>query len=151
MAQGTQYWHFFLSQGVCMGLGNGFLFCPALAVLSTYFKKRRSFAIGLAACGGATGGLVFPSVVRQLLPQVGFAWTMRTLGFIQLASMLVVNFGMHPRVPPRRSGRIVEWSAFREMDYVFYAAGSFCVSFFLPLPLPPSPCISLLLSSRQSN
>lgn len=124
-AQATQYWQIFLSQGVCMGLGNGCLFCPSLATLSTYFSKKRSFAIGIAAVGSASGGLVFPSIVRQLLPKVGFPWTMRVLGFVQLATLLAVNAGLRQRLPPRRSGRIIEWQAFKEPQYAFYAAGSF--------------------------
>ncbi|EFX03873.1 major facilitator superfamily transporter monocarboxylate [Grosmannia clavigera kw1407] len=125
-AQGTQYWHFFLSQGVATGLGNGCIFCPCLAVLSTYFSSKRGLAIGLAACGSATGGLVYPSIVRQLLPRLGFPWTMRVIGFIQFATMVAASLGIVPRLPPRRDDKIVEWAAFRELQYTFYAAGTFC-------------------------
>ena len=135
-AQGTQYWQIFLSQGVVMGLGNGCIFCPALATMSTYFSKRRSLAIGIAATGSATGGLVFPSIVRQLLPSIGFPWTMRVIGFVQLATLLVACIGLRTRLPPRSSGKLIEWSAFREREYAFYAAGSFFVC---------SPCLSPLL------
>jgi MFS family permease len=130
-ANATQYWQVFLSQGVCMGLGNGCLFCPTMAVLSTYFAKRRMFAMGVAACGAATGGLVFPSMARKLLPTVGFAWTMRAIGFIQLASLVVANGFLRTRIPPRRTGALVGWVAFRELEYTFYALGSFLVSFTL--------------------
>ncbi|KAH8903755.1 MFS general substrate transporter [Coniochaeta sp. PMI_546] len=124
-AQATQYWQLFLSQGICMGLGNGCLFCPTMAVLSTYFAKKRMFAIGVAACGAATGGLVFPSMARELLPSVGFAWTMRAIGFIQLASLVVANSVLRPRIPPRRTGALVDWIAFKELEYTFYAVGTF--------------------------
>lgn len=128
-AQGTQYWQLFLSQGVVTGLGNGCIFCPCLAVLSTYFSSRRGLAIGIAACGSATGGLVYPSIVRQLLPRLGFAWTMRIIGFIQLATMVAASLGIVPRLQPRRGSKIVEWAAFRELQYTFYAAGTFFVGF----------------------
>ncbi|CAK7562609.1 MAG: hypothetical protein SEPTF4163_000457 [Sporothrix epigloea] len=124
-AQATQYWQIFLSQGVCMGLGNGCIFCPCLATLSTYFSKKRSLAIGIAAMGSATGGLIFPSIVRQLLPRVGFAWTMRVIGLVQLVTLVVAMIGLRTRLPPRRAGQLVEWSAFCEPEYAFYAAGSF--------------------------
>jgi len=71
----TQYRQLVLAQGICQGLGDGLLFCPTIALLSTYFVKNRAFAISLAACGGATSGMVFPAVVQQLLPKIGFAWT----------------------------------------------------------------------------
>lgn len=69
----TAYWQVLLAQGVCAGLGNGLLFTPSMAVVSTYFGgRRRAVALAAAACGSTVGGLVFPSMVRTLLPRVGF-------------------------------------------------------------------------------
>ncbi|TDZ75089.1 Aspyridones efflux protein apdF [Colletotrichum trifolii] len=121
----TQYWQIFLSHGVCVGLGNGLAFCPSLAVLSTYFDRRRALAIGIAAVGSASGGLVFPSAVRQLLPRVGFPWAMRTLGFVQLVTLTMGFLFLRPRVPPRAKARLVDLSAFGELEYSLYAAGGF--------------------------
>ncbi|KAF6827396.1 major facilitator superfamily transporter [Colletotrichum musicola] len=121
----TQYWQIFLAHGVCVGLGNGLTFCPTLAVLSTYFDKRRALAIGIAAVGSASGGLVFPSTVRQMLPQAGFPWAMRTLGFIQLATLTIGFIFLKPRIPPRKKSQMVDLSAFKELEYSFYAAGGF--------------------------
>jgi len=122
------YWQLFLAQGLCCGLGNGFIFCPAVSLLSTYFSKRRGLAIGLAATGSATGGMVFPAMVRQLLPRVGFPWTMRSLAFIDLACLMVCNLLMKTRVPPRRTGAMVDWKSFKETTYTLFAAGMFFVS-----------------------
>ncbi|TVY33068.1 Aspyridones efflux protein [Lachnellula subtilissima] len=121
----TKYWQLFLAQGVCCGLGNGSLFCPSLTILSTYFSKKRSLAIGIAAAGSATGGMIFPAMVQQLLPRVGFAWTMRALGFVQLGCLIVCNIGIRPRVPPRRTGELVDWVSFKEVPYVLFAIGMF--------------------------
>ena len=55
----TQYWQLLLSQGICCGLGNGFLVTPAVSGTSTYFDKRRSLAIGISTCGSVTG-LLYP-------------------------------------------------------------------------------------------
>ncbi|KAK1477787.1 major facilitator superfamily transporter [Colletotrichum abscissum] len=121
----TQYWQIFLSHGVCVGLGFGLVFCPSLATLSTYFDKRRAIAIGMAAVGSASGGLVFPSTVRQLLPQVGFPWAMRTLGFIQLATLTVGFIFLKPRIPPRKASKMVDLASFKELEYTFYTAGGF--------------------------
>lgn len=121
----TEYWQIFLAQGVCMGIGNGCLFCPALSTVSTYFVKKRSLAIGIAACGSSTGGLVFPAMARQLLPTVGYGWTIRAIGFVQLVGLVLANIGLKRRIPPRRTGALVEWAAFEELEYTFYTAGSF--------------------------
>ncbi|TDZ17984.1 Aspyridones efflux protein apdF [Colletotrichum orbiculare MAFF 240422] len=119
------YWQFFLAQGVCLGLGNGCLFCPTMAVTSTYFAKRRSLAFGVTAAGATVGGLAFPGMVRQLLPRVGLGWTMRTIALIQLVTLAVAGLLIRTRVPPRRAAPLVEWAAFRESEYSFYAAGAF--------------------------
>ena len=56
----TKYWQVFLTQGVCQGIGNGLQFAPTMSLVSTYFDKNRSLAIGLTAVGAAIGGLVMP-------------------------------------------------------------------------------------------
>ncbi|KPM37445.1 hypothetical protein AK830_g9108 [Neonectria ditissima] len=121
----TEYWHFLLAQGVCVGVGNGCLFCPVLAVLSTYFARRRALAMGIAACGSVTGGLVFPTLVRQLLPKAGFAWTLRAAAFIQLGTLLVALVLVKPRIKPRRAASMIDLPAFSELEYTFYTVGCF--------------------------
>jgi len=124
----TQYWQLFLTQGVCCGIGNGCLFCPSLSLVSTYFSKRRALALGIVAAGSATGGMVFPALVEQLLPKVGFGWTMRSLAFIQLACLFVCNLFMRTRLHPRRTGALVDWKSFKEVTYSLFATGMFFVS-----------------------
>lgn len=121
----TKYWQLFLAQGVCCGIGNGLLFCPTISLVSTYFSTKRSLALGICATGSAVGGMVFPVMVQQLLPRAGFGWTMRSLGFFQLVSLLFCNIFTKPRIPPRRAGPVVEWSAFKELPYTFFAIGMF--------------------------
>ncbi|RYP76055.1 hypothetical protein DL769_003689 [Monosporascus sp. CRB-8-3] len=121
----TEYWQLLLSQGICMGIGSGCLFCPTVSTVSTYFSKKRSLAMGIAASGSATGGLIFPAMARQLLPTVGFGWAVRAIGFVQLATLLFANLFMKSRLPPRRAGSLVEWGAFKELEYTFYAVGMF--------------------------
>lgn len=121
----TKYWQLFLAQGICTGLGNGLVFCPALSLLSTYFSKKRSLAIGIGASGSATGGLVFPVIVQQLLPKIGFPWTVRVIGFVMLAIQAVTLAFTKPRLPPRKTGALVEWSAFKELPYALFSIGMF--------------------------
>ncbi|KAH9890856.1 major facilitator superfamily domain-containing protein [Xylariomycetidae sp. FL2044] len=124
-AAATRYWQLLLSQGLCMGLACGCIFCPAIATVSTYFSRRRSLALGITASGSVTGGLVFPAMARQLLPRVGFGWAVRAIGFVQVATLLCVVLFMRSRLPPRRAGSLVEWAAFAELEYTFYGAGMF--------------------------
>lgn len=118
------YWQIFLAQAVCIGLGNGCTFCPALAVVSSYFSKHRGFAVGLASAGAATGGLVYATIVNQLIyhDAVGFAWTVRTMGFVMLTTSLPCVFLFAPRLPPRKTGPLIDKSAFSDIPFLFFTA-----------------------------
>ncbi|KAG9666824.1 MFS monocarboxylate transporter-like protein, partial [Aureobasidium melanogenum] len=125
MSAATKYWQLFLSQGLCIGIAGGLQFCPVMSLVSTYFVKKRSFAIGFVTIGSCTGGIVFPIVVQQLLPRIGFPWTVRVCGFLMLFTNILCNLVFRTRLPPRKAGPIVEWSSFKEPTYVLYCAGMF--------------------------
>lgn len=121
----TTYWQLFLSQGLCLGIGSGLMFCPTLSLVSTYFSRNRSLAIGVTASGSSTGGLIFPAIVEQLLPRIGFPWTMRVLGFLSLGMLLPSFIFFKQRVPPRKGGPLVEWTAFQDASYAIFTLGIF--------------------------
>lgn len=120
-----EYWQFFLSQGLCQGIGCGLVFAPTIANVSSYFVKKRTMAISLGACGGGTGGIVFPLMARQLLPHISFGWTLRAMGLVELVSYIIVLLLVRTRLPPRRSGPLVELAAFKELPFSFFAMGMF--------------------------
>lgn len=64
---------------------------PTTAVLSHWFKKRLKFALGLMAVGSSLGGTVIPIATRNLLPLVGFKWTMRIIALILLLGLGLSN------------------------------------------------------------
>ena len=72
-----------------------------------------------------TGGLVFPAIVQQLLPKIGFGWTVRVLGFVMLGLQSVAISFTKPRIPPRKSGPLLELAAFKEMPYTLFSIGMF--------------------------
>jgi MFS family permease len=125
LAESTKVWQVFLSQGVCLGIANGLQFCPSMALVSTYFVKRRAFALGFTALGSCTGGVIFPVIVQQCLPTLGFPWTIRIIGFIMLVSNIVTIALYRTRLPPRKAGPLVDWASFRELPYALYCAGAF--------------------------
>ncbi|OJA10304.1 hypothetical protein AZE42_05556 [Rhizopogon vesiculosus] len=76
IAECTQYWQFFLTQGLVLGVCCGFMLCPALAVVSHWFSpKRRGFALGITSIGSSSGSTVFPAAAQKLIPLIGFKWT----------------------------------------------------------------------------
>ncbi|KZF21754.1 putative MFS monocarboxylate transporter [Xylona heveae TC161] len=121
----TKYWQLFLAQGICTGIGDGLVFCPTIALLATYFSKNRALALGISACGTATGGMILPVVVQQLLPKIGFGWTVRVIAFIVLGTQMTAFAFTRTRLPPRKSGAWVEWGAFRELPYALFTLGMF--------------------------
>lgn len=125
MSISTEYWQLMLTQGVLTGIGGGIFFTPSLALISTYFQKRRGIAVGIATTGNSAGGMIYPLVVRQLIPIVGFAWTTRVLAFINLTFLSIVLAFMRPRLPPRKSGPIIDFSALKEPVYLTFVVGLF--------------------------
>ncbi|KAB8259367.1 major facilitator superfamily domain-containing protein [Aspergillus pseudonomiae] len=121
----TRYWQLFLAQGICTGLGSGLQFCPVMGLVATYFAKRRVFALAFGLVGSGTGGMLFPGLVKALMPAIGFGWTLRVLGFVMLGTSIPAMTLLKPRLPPRRSGPLVEWSAFKEPAYVLFCLGMF--------------------------
>lgn len=121
----TTYWQLFLAQGVCQGLGCGIVFVPTIANISTYFSTKKTIALSSAACGGATGGIVFPFIARQLLPRVGFGWTVRVMGLVVLIASIIILSVARPRLPPRKAGKMVDLDAFKEATYLLFAISMF--------------------------
>ena len=121
----TTYWQLFLSQGIAKGLGDGLIFCPTLSLVATYFKKKRALAMAITASGGATGGIIFPVVAYELLPRVGFSWTIRTMAFMVLFNNVLATMLAKPRLPSRPACAWVEWGAFRELPFCLFCAAMF--------------------------
>lgn len=149
----TEYWHFFLAQGVLTGVGNGLQFSPTLALVSTYFASNRSVALAIMASGSATGGLVYPTLARQLLPRIGFPWTVRIMGFMMLAVGCLYASLLRPRLPPRKSGPVLELSAFAERPYTLFLIAVFliCLGQYFAFYYIPSFATDILHLSYGSS
>ena len=96
----TEYYQFFLAQGLVAGLSMSFLFTPALATVSRYFVKHRGLALGITVSGSSIGGVIWPIMLDQLLNSdgVSFAWTMRIVGFTMLPLLIIACLTV--RSPP---------------------------------------------------
>lgn len=142
----SDYYQLFLAQGVGLGLGFGLVFNLAINCPAHYFNRRRGVALGVVASGSSTGGIVFPIMVRKLLPQIGYGWTMRVVGFFALFAVTVAWFSLSTRLPPsidvrdkaKGGWKQVEWfhfSAFRNPAYTFFVIGASLIMFGLYMPL----------------
>ncbi|KAJ7935198.1 major facilitator superfamily domain-containing protein [Mycena leptocephala] len=130
IGQCTQYWHFLLCQGFAVGISAGILFGPVNAVLGHWFKKKRGVALGFLASGSSVGGTLFPIVARNLIPRVGFPWTLRIMGFILLCSLGIANLAVRRRLPPKHvAGGLFNPAAFKNPAYTVYCFSGI-VTFF---------------------
>ena len=58
----SKYYQLLLSQGLCSSLGAGAIFYAANNSGSTWFFRRRAFALGIMSSGSSLGGVIFPWV-----------------------------------------------------------------------------------------
>ncbi|KAH7924748.1 MFS general substrate transporter [Leucogyrophana mollusca] len=129
IAECTQYWQFFLCQGVGVGLACGIVFGPALGIVSHWFKKRRGLALGITAIGSSCGGTLFPVAAQNLFPLVGFKWSVRIFGFMLLLTLGISNILIDRRLPPVNvTGGLFNWAALRNPAYAVYCLSG-CLTF----------------------
>lgn len=121
VAECSKYWHFLLVQGLMTGVFCGLLFTLALSVISQWFERRAGLAFGVVALGSSIGETTLPIASRRLILEIGFPWTMRILGFIQIATLIVANICLMQRLPPQnRQGPFVTMRPLRSLPFALY-------------------------------
>jgi MCP family monocarboxylic acid transporter-like MFS transporter 10 len=70
-AECTQFWQFFLTQGVGVGVGCAIMWTPVVVIVSHWFSKRRGLALSLTTVGTALGSIAFPVAGQNLIPLIG--------------------------------------------------------------------------------
>jgi len=155
----TEFYQLALSQGICSAIGASLIFYGAMSSVSTWFYKRRAFALGITASGSSLGGVIFPIMIRRLIVTVGFGWSMRITAFLILFLMVFANLTVRSRLPPKG---MTPWvlsefiSPFKELPYSSIVVGGFLFFFgyvsrsllpSLPFsqtpPFPPPPLTNL--------
>ncbi|KAJ5814699.1 hypothetical protein N7474_006476 [Penicillium riverlandense] len=151
----SEYYQFLLSQGICSPLGASAVFYACINSVSTWFAKRRAFALGVTAAGSSLGGVIFPIMVTQLIPKVGFAWTMRICAFMILALLGVSNLTVRSRLQHRRKPfHILNFlKPLTELRFVLTVAGAFCVfwGMFLPFTFVITQAMRYGMSEHLAN
>ncbi|GAB7326069.1 hypothetical protein MBLNU13_g10098t1 [Cladosporium sp. NU13] len=119
-----EFWQAMLAQGFCIGLGGGMLFVPSVAILPTYFSTKIGLAIGLAAAGSSMGGIIYPIVFYRLLPQIGFGWSVRVLGFMAFATLLIPISVLKMRVQPPKARSLLDSTVLADIPFVTFVLGA---------------------------
>lgn len=81
----TQIWQLFLSQGVCFGLGMGFLFIGSVPIVPQWFSSKRSLASGIATSGSGLFGLVYSLATGAMIRTLGLPWAFRILAILSFS------------------------------------------------------------------
>jgi len=129
----------FACQSLGMGIGIGLVFVPTALAPLPYFKRRKGMAIGIVMSGGSLGAIIFPPVLRLLIPQRGMNGAVRITACIVFGFMLVGNGLL--RTPPKEAKPfypvphldLAKYS--KEMGYIFAAGGTFLTMLFIYWPV----------------
>ena len=132
----TQYYQFFLAQGVCSAIGASAVFYAGMGSLSTWFFQKRATAFGIMTSGSSLGGVIFPIMVSKLIPEIGFPWTMRAAAFMILGMLIIANLTVKSRLSPKpKSVNLMEFvRPLKEPAFLLMCIAGFMFFFgtFLP-------------------
>ncbi|KAL5531067.1 hypothetical protein ACEPAG_3943 [Sanghuangporus baumii] len=135
-AECSEYWQFLLCQGFFLGLAAGCIYIPCIAVVSHWFKHKKPLAFAIISFGGSLGGIVYPIMVRNLLPDVGFKWTVRAIAFLNSTTFVFAAFVMRSRLPPPDTlPKLFDIRSFLSPAYLFYVFSTFVAYMGLYSPL----------------
>ncbi|KAI0421419.1 major facilitator superfamily domain-containing protein [Xylaria grammica] len=98
LSASAQYYQIFLSQSVSCGLGMGMIFHGSVNSVATWFLKKRGLALGIASSGSGVGGVLLPIIFDRLVEQIGFSWTVRTMGFLILGLQIIAFLTVRSRL-----------------------------------------------------
>ncbi|KAK5999311.1 hypothetical protein QM012_005586 [Aureobasidium pullulans] len=123
----TKYiWQLYLSQGLLVGIGIGFIYVPSLPVLSQWFQSRRSLANGISSAGSGVGGALFTWSTGAIIDALGVRWALCIMGIgtsalIALAISLIRDRNKHIRP----SQLAIDVSLLRRQDVLLLLAWTF--------------------------
>ncbi|KAL1917533.1 uncharacterized protein VTP21DRAFT_3926 [Calcarisporiella thermophila] len=101
----TSMWQLYLTQGIMFGLGNSFLFFPAMMLPSQWFQKYRGIATGCCVAGSGIGGLCITPIVRTVIDHYGYRWSLRVTSIISFILLSSASLLCRPRIPLSQLGR----------------------------------------------
>ncbi|KXJ95165.1 major facilitator superfamily domain-containing protein [Microdochium bolleyi] len=144
----TQYYQFLLAQGIVCGIGQSCISTTTMACIMTWFKRRRAAALGIAISGSAVGGIALPILLVQLIPRIGFGWTMRVMGLLCLCLCVTACVLVSSRLKPKPQPLLLRdyTQPFKEKESALLFLG--CFLFFGGMFVPQS---YILVQARNAG
>lgn len=132
----SEYYQFMLGYGVLGGFSASLVFTPSIASIGHWFYKRRGLATGIAETGGAVGGLVFPLAMNKMMPELGYGWTIRIIGFIILGLVIGSVLTLRTRLPlNKKAGAAVDFKSLKDPRFAFTCLGTYMLQWGIFIPL----------------
>lgn len=104
------------------------LFLPAASSISHYFSTRRALALGIFATGSSIGGIIYPILLNKTFNgPMGFANGVRISGYLTVALLIIACLTIDTRLPPRKGGKFVDFSVFKDLTLSLFACGAFFI------------------------
>jgi len=113
----------FLCQGIGMGIGMGLVFVPSSTIALHCFRRWRGLALGIVMSGGAFGGMIYPLILRYLIPHRGLNGAIRVTAYIISAALLIAAGLL---IIPNRDGR--DKLALKQLPLLNYSTDTCYVS-----------------------
>ncbi|KAL9007161.1 MAG: hypothetical protein Q9188_000095 [Gyalolechia gomerana] len=147
-----QIWQLFLSQGVCFGLGMGYLFVGSVGIVPQWFTTKRSFANGIATAGSGMGGLMYSLATSAMIQSLGVGWAFRILGILALTVNFVCAILIKDRNTAIGSSLLAfDYILFARLEYLLVLGWGFfsMLGYIVLLFSLPSYATSIGLSAKQ--
>jgi len=74
-------------------------------------------------------------MLSKLIYSIGFDWAIRVAGFIVVGLLIFATITIDARLPPRKSGRILDFGVFKDLPFTVYTFGAATVWLGLYLPI----------------
>ncbi|KAI8320513.1 MFS general substrate transporter [Martensiomyces pterosporus] len=139
-------WKLLVTQGIVFSIGASLVFIPATSIPSQWFVKYRALAIGVVVAGSGIGGLWLTPATDHMISSLGTAWALRITGIVIIAVNSVASLFMRNRLKVRGRDKIVDFSVFRDIRFLFIFAGGICgtTAYFTPFFSMPSFAIQIV-------
>ncbi|CAJ2501337.1 Uu.00g041900.m01.CDS01 [Anthostomella pinea] len=145
LAECTTYWQFMLCLGLLGGIGAAIVSNVAMSVISNWFLRRRGLAMGIVLSGSSVGGTVVSIQLQSIFERLGWTWSIRIVGFIELALLIVGNLCIRPnprlaavsRAAPdpardkKEKTKVIDFSAFRSGPFTLITVSLFAMEFVI--------------------
>jgi MFS family permease len=119
-----------------------------MSCVAHWFLRRRGLVNGIIFIGSGSGGIVFPLMIQALIPEIGWAWSIRIMGFVLMVLCAFSIAFCRSRIPPRK-GSAVSWKdTLPDIQIFFDGTGAMTLTtlgvllvdlaYFIPVTYVPS-------------